>query len=364
MKSRCNMGFLVCIVILLAWGSAWAAPLQWEEEWERTVKAAKQEGKVAMFGPTGTERRDILTVPFQKKFGISVDFFGSRASGIPPKLGAERRAGHFAWDLVVAGALDRVLYPMNVLEPLEPTFILPEVRDRTKWRGGDYEFLDPDRTILVMTPTQRGTIFVNRKEVDPKAFKSYKDLLEPKWKGKIVIDDPRKPGPGQATFTFFYLHPDLGADFIRAFARQKPLLLKNYSQEVDSVGRGKYPIGVGLADHLVKQRIQQGIPIEIVDVGQFKEGSDISPAVGTLGFLKNAPHPNAAKVYINWLLSKEGQTMFTRVSGYVSNRIDVRTDHTDPWRVPKPGAVKTYGFRAGKVFKEEIAPLLQEVFGR
>jgi len=361
MKIGCTMAFLVQLAVFLTLGSARAG---WEEEWERTVKAAKQEGRVAVFGPTGTERRDVLTGPFQKKYGIAVDFVGGRASSIPPKLGAERRAGHFSWDLVVAGALDRVLYPMKVLEPLEPAFILPEVRDKTKWRGGDFEFLDPERTILVMTPTQRGTVFINRAEVDAKAFKSYRDLLEPRWKGKIVIDDPRGPGPGQATFTFFYLHPDLGGDYIRALARQKPLLLKNYAQEVDHVGSGKYPIGVGLADHVAQQRILQGIPLEIVDVRQFKEGSDISPAVGTMVLLKNAPHPNAARVYINWLLSKEGQTEFTRVSGYVSNRLDVRTDHTDAWRVPKPGAVKTYGFRAGKLFDTEIQPLLQEVFGR
>ena len=68
---------------------------------------------------------------------------------------------------------------------------------------------------MVMSPYQRGTLFVNPTLANPKEFKSYKDLLDTKWKGKIVADDPRKSGPGQATFTFFFLHPELGVKFIR-----------------------------------------------------------------------------------------------------------------------------------------------------
>ncbi|MFB3061710.1 MAG: hypothetical protein ACE10C_10105, partial [Candidatus Binatia bacterium] len=79
------------------------------------------------------------------------------------------------------------------------------------WRGDGLELLGKGGLLAVMTPFQRGTIFVNTNLVDPKEFKSYKDLLAPKWKGKMAVDDPTKPGPGQATFTFFYLHPDLGS---------------------------------------------------------------------------------------------------------------------------------------------------------
>ncbi len=60
---------------------------------------------------------------------------------------------------------------------------------------------------MVMTPFQRGIIFYNPKLVDPKEFKSYKDLLDPKWKGKLILDDPRRAGPGQATLHFFLSSP-------------------------------------------------------------------------------------------------------------------------------------------------------------
>ena len=214
-----------------------------------------------------------------------------------------------------------------------------------------------------MTPFQRGTIFYNTKLVNAKEFKSYKDLLDPKWKGKILVDDPRKAGPGQATFTFFFLHPGLGPDFIRALGKQQLTMLRDFSQEVDAVAQGKYPVLLGTADFFAIERARLGVPIAIIDPRQLKEGSDMSPGNGDLALFNRAPHPNAAKVFINWLLSKEGQTIFARATGYVSARLDVSTDHTEPWRVPLPGAIKTYT-KAAMDVKGDLGQLLQEVFGK
>jgi ABC-type Fe3+ transport system substrate-binding protein len=213
-----------------------------------------------------------------------------------------------------------------------------------------------------MTRFQRGTIFFNPKLVNAKEFKSHKDLLDPKWKGKLILDDPRRAGPGQATFTFFYLHPDLGPDFIRALGKQQITIMKDFVQEVDAIGQGRYPVLIGTADFVVIARAKQGVPIAIVDPTRLKEGTDASPANGALALFNKAPNPNAAKIYINWLLSKEGQTVFARANGYVSSRLDVPTDHTEPWRIPQPGAIKTYTKAAMQV-KDNLMPLLNEAFG-
>jgi iron(III) transport system substrate-binding protein len=340
-----------------------AAPGQ--EEWERVLQAAKKEGKVAIVGPTGADRRDALTIAFEKKYGIAIEYHADSGAGILPRLSAERKADRYLWDVVITGTTTGLenLIPARVLDPLEANLILPEVRDLKLWRNGALEFLDPGRQLLVMSPYQRGTLFVNSTLVNPKEFKSYKDLLDSKWKGKIVADDPRKSGPGQATFTFFFLHPELGAKFIRALAGQGLTLLRDYAQEVNMVGQGRYPVGVGLSDSLTEQRAKQGVPVEIVDIRQLKEGSDTSPASGGLSIFNRAPHPNAAKVYINWLLSKEGQTIYARATGYISNRLDVPTDHAAPWRVPQPGSIKTYTQEAIDK-KEDLFPILTEVFGR
>jgi ABC-type Fe3+ transport system substrate-binding protein len=206
-------------------------------------------------------------------------------------------------------------------------------------------------------------IFVNTTLVDPKTFRSYKDLLDPKWKGKIVMDDPRRAGPGQASFTFFYLHPELGPDFIRALARQEPLILRDYAQEVDAIGQGKYLVLLGTWEVPVEARIKQGVPLAIVNPHQLREVSDMSPVNGSTALYNRAPHPNAAKVYLNWLLSKEGQTECARTMGYISARLDVPTDHS-PWRVPTKGAIKTYTPEAMQVKDKFVVPLLQGLFGR
>ncbi len=333
-------------------------------EWESTLAAAKKEGKVSVITDVTATLRDALTLEFQKKYGISVELFGSSGREVAPRVAAERKAGQFVWDIYIHGSTTALeaMIPMGAFDPLEPALILPDVKDPKTWRGGAMEFLDPGKMVLVMTPFHRGTIFYNTKLVNAKEFKSHKDLLDPKWKGKMVVDDPRRAGPGVATFTFFYLHPELGPDFIRTLGKQQMTILRDYAQEVDAIGQGRYPVLIGAADFVAITRAKQGVPIAIVDARQLKEGTDLSPTNGNLALFNRAPNPNAAKVYINWLLSKEGQTIFARANGYVSARLDVPTDHTEPWRVPLPGAIKTYTKAAMQV-KDNLQPLLQEVFG-
>ena len=333
-------------------------------EWDSTLAAAKKEAKVAVITDVTASMRDALTLDFEKKYGISVDLFGISGREVGPRVAAERKAGQFLWDIYIHGSTTALeaMIPMGALDPLEPALISADVKDPKTWRGGAIEFLDPGKTVLVMTPFHRGTIFYNTKLVNAKEFKSHKDLLDPKWRGKMVVDDPRRAGPGVATFTFFYLHPELGPDFIRALGKQQMTILRDYAQEVDAVGQGRYPVLIGAADFVAINRAKQGVPIAIVDARQLKEGTDLSPTNGNVALFNRAPNPNAAKIYINWLLSKEGQTIFSRANGYVSARLDVPTDHTDPWRVPLPGAIKTYTKAAMQV-KDNLQPLLQEVFG-
>jgi iron(III) transport system substrate-binding protein len=365
-----RLALLLAIALLIAGcaprpQTAAQPAIQPATEWDRVVEAAQREGTVAVIGPTGDDRRAVLTEPFEKQYGISVEFLGDNGPGVPPRVSSERGAGLYLWDVFVGGTTTALesLIPMGLLEPLESALIVPEVKDPARWRGSQLEFVDDTRMVFVMTPYQRGTLFINPTLVRPDEIKSYKDLLDPKWKGKLVIDDPRKAGAGQATFTFFYRHPELGPDFIRALARQEPLILRDYLQQLDGVGQGRYPLVVGSSDALAEQRIKSGVPIQIVDPRQLREGSDVSPASGAVSLFNNQPHPNAARVYLNWLLSREGQTAYAQATGYVSSRLDVPTDHTFPWRVPAPGSVKTYDQQAMDV-KDELTPLLVELFGR
>jgi iron(III) transport system substrate-binding protein len=329
------------------------------------LAAAKREGQVTVAGPTGTGAREVLVEPFQKQYGISVDFLGLTGRELTPRVATERAAGQYRWDVFIHGTSTAIknMLPLGAFDPLEPALIAPDVKDARHWRGGALEFADSGRMVLVMTPFQRGTIFVNTNLARPEEFRSYRDLLDPKWKGRIAVDDPRVSGPGEATFEFLYLHPELGPDFIRALARQELFIVRDRGQQVDLVGTGRYPILLGGSDQTVEERIQQGAPIAVVEPPRLREGTDVSPANGVVALFNGAPHPNAARVYLNGLLSKEGQTAFAREMGYVSARLDVPTDHVPAWRVPVPGAIKT-STEQGMDGTEQVGPFLVEVFGR
>ncbi len=129
------------------------------------------------------------------------------------------------------------------------------------------------------------------------------------------------------------------------------------------LGQGRFPVGIGLSDSMIEERTKRGVPIAIVNPGQLKEGAPVTPASGALSLVNRAPHPNAAKLYINWLLSKEAQTVLTQTTGYISNRVDVPTDHAPAWKIPQPDSIKIYD-AAAKEMNQKLVPLLHELFGR
>src|SRR5205809_7596197 len=103
----------------------------WQEEWERVLQAAKKEGKVAMIGPIGADRRDALTIAFEKKYGISVEYHADSAAGILPRLSAERKTDGYLWDAVSTGTTTTLdnLISARVLDPLEANLLLPEAKE-------------------------------------------------------------------------------------------------------------------------------------------------------------------------------------------------------------------------------------------
>ena len=338
----------------------------WEQEWAQLLEAAKKEGKVAVLGPSGADARKALVDSFQKKYGIEVEYLGAAASELVTRIRTEREAGQYLWDVYIHGtspAVPALTKGVKAFDPLEPALILPEAKELKSWRGGKLEFAEKERQYFVMSLFNRGTLFVNPNLVKPEEFKSYKDILDPKWKGKILIQDPRVAGPGQATFTFFYRHPELGPDFIRALGRQEPTITRDYRQQVEWVGQGRFPLLIGTADFTVEEMAKQGVPIAVVPPPQLKEGSDVSPANGAVAIFNRPAHPNAAKVYVNWLLTKEAQTEHARAFGYVSRRADVPTDHLPAWRVPKEGAIETYSEEMQDFKDKTVIHFVKEVFG-
>jgi len=345
---------------------AWAQERDADKEWNRVLAVAKKEGTVGVMSSAGgAENRRALTEPFQNKYGINVEYFSSSGSQMVARIKSERAAGISQWDIFIGGTSTPLtgLKPDGVLAPLEPALILPEVKEGKNWFGGKLDFADKEGTVLDMLAYSKSIIHVNTSMVKPEELSSVKDLLNPKWKGKILAADPRAPGAGQTAFNFMLAHKDLGPDFIRQLAKQEIHLLRDDRQAAEWVVTGKYPILLGGSDTDIEPFMRQNLPIRIIDPRTLKEGGYLSVGPGGISLLTNSPHPNAAKVYLNWLLSKEGQTLFVKSNGAQSRRLDTPIP-PEPWKFrPDLKYWVSYGEEAVSSIQNKLRPLLKEVFG-
>jgi len=282
----------------------------WQAEWDKTVKAAEDEGALVLYITGAFE--PVFREAFQKKFPkIKVTLVTGRGPDLSQRIMSERRADKFAVDLYVSGNISplTVFHRAKILQPVQPLLLLPDVVDLSAWYEGKHHYDDPEnRYIFVFEGTPRsGEITFNSKLVNPAEIKSYWDLLNPKWKGKIVSVDPFQSGPISAAQMFFYHHPDLGPEFIRRLHSEMDItILRSNEQMLDWLSAGKYAFGFGARS--VDDAMMQGLPLNQFIPGSLKEGSSVTAYNGTLSYFTRAPHPNAAKVAANWLLSREGQT--------------------------------------------------------
>jgi iron(III) transport system substrate-binding protein len=310
--------------------------------WDDVVAAAKKEGSVVVYGTPGTPYRTVEVTEFEKAYpGIKVDGIFIPPTEAQSRINLERQAGKFLADVHVSPGGSQLIAFRDAkwIVPLEPQLALPEVVDSSKWFGGKFEWADSGDPHLWLLPVGSvlPIVFVN-KSVDASAFKSYRDLLDPKWKGKIASTDIRNPGPGVAPSRFVRKAADLGPSYVKElFAPGNVKLSSDQKQLIDWVAQGTYPIGLFIDPGEVAIAIKQGLPITIVPPDQFKEGAAIGPNNAGVAMMDRAPHPNAAKVYVNWFLSREGQMAWQREVGDNSLRTDIPKDGVNPLFVAKQG---------------------------
>ncbi len=313
------------------------------KQWEKLVAAANKEGKVVIYGRGAAEYVKVYRDHFQKAFpGIKVNYVGGR-SDLAHRLTAERRAGKYFPDLFLmsGGRLVRGLRAQGAFQSLRSALVLPEVKDTSKWFEGKLWFADKEEKYLLMFAMATSTnIAVNTDLVDPKTLTSYRDLLDPKWRGKIVSRDIRGSGPGSGNVKYLYSNKNLGPAFLKKLYGEMDITFsRNMRQMIDWLARGRYAILLFPTLRDVDRAREQGLPVEVVNPKQMKEGYGVTSGGRQALFMNPAPHPNAAKVFMNWLLSREGQTAVEKVIGYPSLRIDTPTKkNLREFTVPKQGA--------------------------
>lgn len=334
-----------CVCLLCFAVSSPAAPKNapaeasqnWQPEWNRLVAEAKKEGSVLFYTISGVGTKEVGKA-FKDKFGVNVDIMTASAPELASRLTTEYSRGIFNADVINTGGGSHhtVLKPAGIPQRFAQALLLPEVTDPKAWRLGRVPFVDADRTFLSMTQVLEPLILYNTDLVKKRDFSSVQDLLKPQWKGKIVMVDPSAPGTTLAGTVFLtrLWGAEKAKDFLIKLSGQEPAMTRDPRQAVEWVARGKYHITFAPQPESVSQFMVLASPIAYADI---EEGALLETTTGGLAMPSKPAHPNASKLFINWLLTKEGQTLWVKTVKMPGTRVDVTTEGVPPVLIAKPG---------------------------
>jgi iron(III) transport system substrate-binding protein len=360
------------VALALAFYAAATLTQSWAQSpapgWDKLVADAKKEGKVVIIAPSDPQVREAIPAAFKAKYGITVEYLGGRSSDMAARLRTERQSGIYTIDVALSGTLTMasIFYGEKMLDPLRPALIDPEVTDGSKWKSGKLWFIDPeDKYILRIFNTRTPMFYLNTKYVKPEEIQSAQDLLNPKFQGKIVTSDPTLPGIGSSDSARFYIQ--YGEDFVKKlYIDQKTVLSRDRRQIGDGLARGAWPIAMGAEDEEMVKLQKEGFPIH--RVYSLKGMSDIvSPSEGHVGLFNNAPHPNAARLFVNWIASREGLEIYARNRGCSPTRNDIdETSFLDPEMIAKSDVeyFDSYNWEFVLNTKEKIRLRVKEMLGK
>ena len=312
--------FLIATVVLVNGIHAADAP----DEWKKVIEAAKKEGKIVAGGPPTAVLRKQFKETFENRFGIELELQSAQGAQNAQRAMSEFKAGVKYFDVLHGGSgtIEPLKYE-NMLAPFMDFVILPDVKDPKQWWGGHMweDNVKTNRFIYSFSADFSVPPFYNTTLIKPDEITSFDDFLQPKWKGKIGMFEPRIPSAGQGLWG--YLMRAKGKEFLQRLAEQNLFIHRDGQQIAVGLAKGNLAVALGLAQRFVDPYIKGGLPIKTLT--SIKERLGGSNGFGAVAIMANAPHPNATKVYINWLLGKEGQELYGRALTQGSRRLDVDT---------------------------------------
>lgn len=332
----------------------------WELEWAKTLADARKEGKVVMYTTAGSDIRTAFTQALKVKYGLDIEFVTGKGVEMVTKVLSERRASLYLGDAYMGGGTSTMamLVPEGVMDTMTPELILPEVADTGKWYENRLPYIDKEKLLMGF----RGSIFwpftINTTLVKPGDLVSYNDILKPIFKGKIAMGDPTIEGASNSFVTLAseYL---MNRDYIKELIKQEPFISRDERLLTDWVARGKYSVLIGTKPDPITEFLKAGAPIQPIIP---KEGSMIEPGAGTVSVMNKRPHPNATRIFINWLLSKDGQTVYAEAAGIESAREDVSKAHLGSGLIREKGKKYIFGDDAFRKIAEKVVKQSNEDF--
>jgi len=292
-------------------------------EWDKLVDAAKKEGKVTVSIPASAELKKQIEEQFKNRYGLEVEIFTARGGTAVRRMADEFKAGVRHFDLhfggsssIISGMLDE-----GILDPIEPWLALPEVKDPKQWWGGHLWVDNAKRFIYMFQAYLPEIIWYNTDLVKPGEIRSFDDFLDPKWKDKIGYLDPRTPGAGDSTWSFMWRVK--GEEYLKKFVAQDLYLGRDQRLLAESLARGRVAVTIGLSYYSFLPFLKAGLPIKALP--RLKEGTYGTGGSGNLAVIKAPAHPSSTRVFVNWLLGREGQEIVSRTLGQATRRLDVDT---------------------------------------
>jgi iron(III) transport system substrate-binding protein len=292
-------------------------------EWDKLLDAAKKEGKVTVSLPASAEMKKQIEEQFKKRYGIEVETFTSRGSTAVRRMADEFKAGVRSFDLHIGGSSSIVsgMLDEGILDPIEPWLALPEVKDPKQWWGGHLWVDNAKRFVYTFQAYLSEVIWYNSEWVKPAEIRSFDDFLNPKWKGKIGYLDPRTPGAGDSTWAFMWKVK--GEEYLKKLVAQELYLGRDQRILAENLARGRIAVMIGNSYYSYLPFLKAGLPIKSLPT--LKEGNYGTGGSGNLAIIKAPARPNSTKVFVNWLLGREGQEIVSKALGQATRRLDVET---------------------------------------
>lgn len=357
LRSRAWSGSIVAIsLLLMACGGQSTAPAAKSgsakgpaiEDLAALEAAAVKEGELMLY--TGFPEKEINTIlaAFGQKYpGIKGSVLRDTGTAIAQRFETETRANRHAADLIAAGAMPQI--PKWREQGMLASFNLPEMQQYAD------KYKDKDGYWVWTALSGYGLMYNTSLVSDADAPKSWESVFDPKWKGKLAMVPPW--AADTPLEWAYYVENELKiADAAKKMAAQEPLLASVGANAAQAVVSGERSVGL-TQDWVFVGLKSKGAPIGFLYPS---EGATITSRPVVLS--SKAPHPNAAKLFLNWFLSTEGQAMVVETMGYYS----VREGQSQPTGLPKLSELKGYQVDPDALAKadKDIAQRWREAFGQ
>jgi|SRR6185312_7068814 iron(III) transport system substrate-binding protein len=322
-----------------------AAAQDWQAAWKNLIAAAEREGTVVAVAAPNPGQRDYLLAQWKKEFPkIELSLSIHSGSQFVPTVVTERQAGKYLWDIFISGPSTGYLsIREGLFDPLLPELIRPDVMDETVWGGWQDAFYDHEKKYLLGLVSDLQSPYYDARAISPDKARAegLKLFLDPAVKGKTVWFDPRREGPGSPFMVLIYRV--LGPDALwTAMVDQEPFFVSSQPDAAAAIVRGKAMLAVsGNARGSLEPFKKAGVDFDVRPLGSTPQTSYRGTAGSSLAVFSKRPHPNAARLFVNWVMTREIAEGLTHAQGYDSRRSDVPP--LDPNMKAEPGGHYVYG---------------------